>query len=269
MIPPIPPIPPITPKPPVPPEIIGKIFKGVVKVGKKIIEGIVNIGKTAWNVITGDDKIQEELSNKKGFNPEKSEANDIAELNKLLNEYKANISAAANDLEREMIVEYADQLEEIMSVFEECNKDLKVIRSENIRRRFKRMNNGLKGTFEEYISKRISLDDPEFVKILKLPAGELKNQRLQEIKQKVFIEAGNEIVRRIKNTVEEFTDTVEDAFNEHLERAEQSIEEKSEAFEEMSKVSEGDTQAMETVLTKADYMIAVCEFADSMETKEA
>ena len=255
---------PFPPVPSVPPETIGKILKGFVKVGKKIIEGIVNVGKTVWEAITGPDKKQEELSNKKGFNPEKSEANDIAELNKLLNEYKANISGAANDLEREMIVEYADQLEEIMSVFEECNKDLKVVRSETVRRRFKRMNNGLKGTFNEYISKRISLDDPEFVKILKLPAGELKNQRLQEMKQKVFIEAGNEIVSRIKNTAEEFTDTVEDAFSEHLERSEQTIEEKNEAFEELSKASEEGTKAVETVLIKADYMIAVCFFADSL-----
>lgn len=252
----------IRPFPPVPPDpgVLARLIKGVVKVGKKIIKGI----KTAWEVITGRDETQEEIADKKGFNPEKSEANDIAELNKLLNEYKANISGAANDLEREMIVEYADQLEEIMSVFEECNKDLKVVRSETVRRRFKRMNNGLKGTFNEYISKRISLDDPEFVKILKLPAGELKNQRLQEMKQKVFIEAGNEIVSRIKNTAEEFTDTVEDAFSEHLERAEQTIEEKNEAFEELSKASEEGTKAVETVLIKADYMIAVCFFADSL-----
>ena len=142
----------IRPFPPVPPDpgVLARLIKGVVKVGKKIIKGI----KTAWEVITGRDETQEEIADKKGFNPEKSEANDIAELNKLLNEYKANISAAANDLEREMIVEYADQLDEIMSVFEECNKDLKIVRSETVRRRFKRMNNGLKGTFEEYISKR-------------------------------------------------------------------------------------------------------------------
>ncbi|MBQ8135097.1 MAG: hypothetical protein IJ192_11945 [Clostridia bacterium] len=258
----------IRPNPPFPPTDPGtlkKIVKGVVKVGKKVIEGIVNIGKTAWEAISGEDETQEEISRKKGFDPEKSEATDIAELNRLLNEYRTNISSAANDLEREMIIEYTEELKEIMNLFEEYNKELKVIRSETVKRRFKRMNNEIKGTFEEYISKRISLDDPEFVKILKLPAGELKNQRLQEIKQKVFIEAGNEIVRKIKNAVDEFSDTVEDAFYEHLERAEQTVAEKNEAFENLTKVSDEDTESTEAILIRTDYIISVCSFANSLD----
>ena len=86
-------------------------------------------------------------------------------------EYRQGISAAANELEREMIVECSMSLKEIMEVFEEQNKRIK------------------------------------------LPSGELKNKRLQEMKQKVFIEAGNEIIRQIKDTVEEFLETVEDAFD--------------------------------------------------------
>ena len=48
-----------------------------------ILRGIGKIAKYAWSVITGKDKVQEEIANKKSLNPEKSEANEIAELNKL------------------------------------------------------------------------------------------------------------------------------------------------------------------------------------------
>ena len=83
-----------------------------------ILRGIGKIAKYAWSVITGKDKVQEEIANKKSLNPEKSEANEIAELNKLLMEYRQNISAAANDMEREMIIECSMMLQEIMDVFE-------------------------------------------------------------------------------------------------------------------------------------------------------
>ena len=243
---PLPKLPPLLP-------ILGKVVKTVVKVAKG-----------AWNLITGKDEVQEEISNQKSFNPEKIQADDIAELNRMLNEYRKNISAAAGDLEREMIIEYAEEMKEIMDTFEEYNKTLKVARSETIRRRYKRMSNDLKGTFEEYISKRISLDDPEFVKVLKLPAGELKNQRLQEIKQKIFIEAKDDIIQKIKDAVDDFMETVEDAFTEHLDRAEESMAEKSQAFEELSLSSENDTETAEKVFVKADYIMALCSCAENI-----
>ena len=231
---------------------------------KKVVEKIVNVAKGAWNAIMGRDEAQKEISNQKGFNPEKIQADDIAELNRMLNDYKRNISSAAGDLEREMIIEYAEEMKEIMDMFEEYNKTLKVARSEMIKRRYKRMSSDLKGTFEEYIGKRISLDDPEFVKVLKLPAGELKNQRLQEIKQKVFIEAKDDIIRKIKDAVADFMDTVEDAFEVHLDRAEESVTEKSQAFEELSASSEDDTQTAEKVWIKADYIMALCSCAGKL-----
>lgn len=163
-----------------------------------LLKGIGKVAKYAWSVITGQDEVQDKIASKKGFNPEKSEANEIADLHKLLVEYRQNISAAADEIEREMIVECSMMLKEIMEVFEEQNKTLKLVRTESVKRKFNRASKELKGTFAEYVEKRFSLDDAECVKILKLPAGDLKNQRLQDMKQNVFIQAGNEIIRRIK-----------------------------------------------------------------------
>lgn len=230
----------------------------------KVVKTIVKAAKGAWNAITGKDEVQEEISNQKGFNPGKIQSDDMAELNRMLNDYRKNISSAACELEREMIIEYAEEMKEIMDTFEEYNKDLKVARSETIKRRYKRMSSELKGTFEEYISRRISLDDPEFVRVLKLPAGELKSQRLQEIKQKVFIEAKDDIVKKIKDAVADFMETVEDAFAEHLDRAEESVTEKSQAFEELSVSSENDTETAEKVLIKSNYIIALCSCAEEI-----
>lgn len=229
-----------------------------------LLKGIGKVAKYAWSVITGQDEVQDKIASKKGFNPEKSEANEIADLHKLLVEYRQNISAAADEIEREMIVECSMMLKEIMEVFEEQNKTLKLVRTESVKRKFNRASKELKGTFAEYVEKRFSLDDAECVKILKLPAGDLKNQRLQDMKQNVFIQAGNEIIRRIKDTVDDFSETVEDAFDEHLERSEKAIQDKTDSFEELEKGLDGDAKSLESVILKADYLIAVCSYTDTL-----
>ena len=244
----------ILPLPPTGPVDPGTIFK--------IIGGIVTVVKNVWGKIKGKDPKQEEIARQKGVNPEKSTADEIAELNKLLMEYRQNISAAADAMERQMIVECSMMLQEIMDTFNEYNKNLNVMRSDSIKRQFSRIPKELKGTFAEYVQKKISLDNAECVKILRLPAGDLKKQRLQEMKQKVFIDAGNEIINRIKDAVDDFSETVEDAFADHLERAEEKIQDKANAFDELSKVTDDDGAAAESVMLKSNYLLAVCEYVE-------
>ena len=235
---------------------LGKIIKGIGTVAAKIGKHLISV----LGLLDEPDIVQDEIASQKGFSPEKSQADDIQKLNEMLVEYRSNISKAADDLEREMIVEYSEELSEIMAVFEEYNKTLKVARTESIQRRFNR----LRGTFEKYISRRISFDDSELTGILKLPAGELKSQRLQEFKKKVFIEATNDITARIRDAVDDFSETVEEIFAEHLDRAEQSVEEKKEAFEKLTSASDGDAEVAENVYIKADYLIAVCSYAEAL-----
>ena len=159
---------------------LGKIIKSIGTVASKVGKHLLRV----LGLLSEPDKVQDEIASQKGFSPEKSQADEIQKLNEMLVEYRSNISKAADDLEREMIVEYSEELNEIMAVFEEYNKTLKVARTDSIQRRFNRLNKDLRGTFEKYISRRISFDDSELTGILKLPAGELKSQRLQEFKKK-------------------------------------------------------------------------------------
>ena len=92
----------------------------------------------------------------------------------------------------------------------------------------------------------------------------MKKQRLQEMKQDVFVQAGNEIIDSIRDTVDEFSDIVQDAFEEHLDRVEETIQNKTDAFEELSTGIDGDKQTLESVILKADYMISVCSYVNNL-----
>ncbi len=246
------------------PPIVTKILPVLAPVLVKVVEGIGKAAKHAWNKITGKDEKQDEIAQQKGVNPEKNTADDIAELNRLLAEYRQGIASAGDNLEREMIAECSIMLQEIMDVFESCNQELKILRADSVKRKFNKLSRNLKGTFSEYVRKRISLDDPECVRVLKLPAGDLKSERLQEMKQNVFIDAGNEIIQEIRDAVQDFSDTVEDAFEDHLERAEDKIQEKTSAFEQLMQNHDADAQETEKVMINADYLTAICSYASEL-----
>ncbi len=222
----------------------------------------------AWDRIKRPDETQDKISNQKGIDVEKSKVDEIQKLNEMLIEYRGNISRAGDDLERQMIVEYSEALNEILDTFDEYNKTLKVIRLESVKRRFDITNENLRGTFENYICKKISFDNPKLTSILKMPAGELKSQHLQEMKQNIFIEAANDIVKKIKKATDDFATTLEESFELSFERAEYSIEEKREAFEKLSETLNGNATAAENVYVKSDYTIAVCSYAEAMIQKE-
>ena len=65
------------------------------------------------------------------------------------------------------------------------------------------------------------------------------------------------------NTVDEFSDTVQDAFEEHLDQLEETIQNKTDAFEELSTGFNGDKKALESVILKADYVISICSYANN------
>ena len=72
------------------------------------------------------------------------------------------------------------------------------------------------------------------------------------------------MIDKIKYTVSDFGDAVEDAFLDHLERAEESILVKRQAFEKMSDVSDNNTDSVEAVLLQSDYIISVCSLVDML-----
>ena len=231
-----------------------------------LLEKIIDGAKKLWGIIKGKDKKQAELAEQKGIDPNKSKAEEISELNRLLLEYRSNISSAAESLEHDMIVECVGMIGDISDKLQELNESLKIVRVESVKRKFSRVRKELKGTFDEYVKKRISLDDAECLAALQLPAGELKNQRLQALKEKAFVEATNEIIERVKSKVDDFLDEMDDAFDEHLIRSEEKLTEKTEVFEKLSVSLDGDIQ--EEIMTEAVHKLAMCELAEEIIDSE-
>ena len=111
----------IMPRPPIPPGGLGKIWEKT----KKIV-------KYVWSIILGKD--EEDIKNSKSYNPEKSDASDIVELNRLVNECRNSFGSSAKELEKEIKSQCVEMTDGILKVLERFNRNLNVYRVESIRR---------------------------------------------------------------------------------------------------------------------------------------
>lgn len=206
-----------TPIPPIPPIDISRI----ISVGKRVFKAIKNL------FVDDETRKQAPLT-------QHSELSEVANLNGILFEYRNQVKQVANELEREITDECMEVFHKIISIFEAANESYEIYRVDRLRRKFDRMAESISGTFERYVAKRISLDDVECSEILKMLPGELKGERMQNLKKKVFIEAVEDIVGKLNEAVEELLEDIEDAINLRLNMIKNQLEEKTLAYESIT-----------------------------------
>lgn len=70
------------------------------------------------------------------------------------------------------------------------------------------------GSLKEPLAKRMSLDDPECLKILKLDSGKEKEKAMKKFSKKIIRESLNNLAMKVTNVLQEQT---EEAFRENQE----------------------------------------------------
>ena len=241
----------IMPRPPIPPGALGKIWEKT----KKIV-------KYVWSIILGKD--EEDIKNSKSYNPEKSDASDIVELNRLVNECRNSFGYSAKELEKEIKSQCVEMTDGILKVLERFNRNLNVYRVESIRRQLNSILDDIDGSMSEYIRQSISLDNAKCVAVLKLPAGELKGTRIKELKMEVFNEALDNICKTVRKSIDNVLYNIEDSFENKISVAEEQAEKAEKQFEVLSRASEEDRSAKEQVVMNSGFVNSLAEFAESI-----
>ncbi len=234
------------PIPPIPPEQAPKIWEVVKKLGKRIISAILG-------------RNEEDIKNSKGYDPEKSNADEILELNRLVCECRDSFGASAKEMEKEIKNQCAEMIDDILEVLEGMNKNLNVYRVESIRRQLNNILDDIDGSMTDHIRQSISLDNSKCVSVLKLPAGELKGTRMKELKIEVFNEALDRICKTVRRTVQNVLYNVEDSFDSKIEIAEEQAEKLSRQFDALSQSSQESRSEKEKIIANAGFINSLAD----------
>ena len=166
----------------------GRLFKGIGNVIKKIAKklGIID----------------EEIGSSKSTN-ENSQVNDIAYMSKTLDSYSQTYKKLAENLEDNCInfVDgYFDQLLTDLSGLTELYQSIDV---SHLRKTQNNIRGQIRGAYINPIKIRLSLDDNECRKIIKLAPGDSKTQKIKEFSNRVFLEANKNLIESVQKVLQE------------------------------------------------------------------
>ncbi len=234
--------------PHIPPEIIGKVFKKIVDIGKKI-RGII-FGNGGGDV-----------SEKKPMDPKNGSTDDMMELNAALREYHDTVAVATRELEMLIMDACKEVFEQIIDSVEFANSEFHFYRVESLQRKRDYYLSEIDGIFAKHVAKKISLDNEECAKILRMMPGELKGIRMVELRKQVFRESIEELCQKLDAFFEDISDSMEMSVDSKLDFYLQDIQEKTEIFEKMATKQEDIQAEREKAYMQAIYnqsKLAIC-----------
>lgn len=228
--------------PPLSPEILLPLIDIVVKVGDKLFDKIFN-----------KDKIKEQPA----YNPEKSDAVEVMEINSALMDYRSEVKQATAELEDEIKKTCENVFTEVINTLEFANEEFEFYRVSRMKRKLDAFLQDIDGIFSNYTAKRISLDDTDLIAVLKMRPGELKGQRLRELKERVLVESVEEVNRRLNCFVREFFEDMEFSVDHRMAEIEQRLDEKMTAFKAAELSDNKHTNRLEEIILRAEYIRSV------------
>ena len=234
---------------PIPPEILLPLIEMASKVVDKVL------GK-----VFADDKTKEQPA----YNPEKSEAADVAEINAALVDYRGEVKKATAELEGEIKKTCESVFTEVLSSLEFANEEFEFYRPSRLKRKLDTFLQEMDGIFANYTAKRISLDNADCLAVLKMRPGDLKGQRMRELKELVFKESVEEVNQKLNNFVGEFFEDMEFSVDHRMAEVEQRLEEKIAAFEIAESNDAKNSGRLEEIIYHAGYLRSVLLAAESI-----
>lgn len=221
-----------------------RLLKRVIQAGKKFFDVLIN----------GDD-----IKNQKSMDTKRGTADDIMQLNSVLQEYRKNVSEESKELETEVKDVCREVFNQITESVEFANSEFDFYKTAALERKLNTYLSDIDGIFEKHVIKRISLDDIECEKILKMMPGELKGTRMAELKKKVFEEAIEDLNEKIKEFQRDISENIEMAVNYRLDNLENSLEEKKEIFTKLTENTENIKSEKEGICVYSEFKASVAE----------
>lgn len=240
----------IGPKTPIPTPIPNLILKTLKRIWGKFVKVLEVIF------------LSKDINEQKPLNTQKSSADDIAQIHKILSDFRSQAQSAGGEIIKSIKADCDEFFEKTIKQFEHYSDIFGMTHmTGTYKKRFASTLDELDKVFDNCISKKYSLDDNECVSILKMVPGESKANRMTEFKKATFSLAINETCISIEKSIEQFFDTIDDTFIIKINSVASSVEEKTAAFEKLTIDSERTDSELEAAQLNALEIISITDLA--------
>ena len=202
------------------------IGERIEDVGDALNIGIIaDFGRGIQDVFSGN------IGNEKSYDKQIGDICSTERLNEQLVSFTKEYEEKADELERKVIAEiekYYDELIgklEILSDYVGGKTELNTLK-----RNKKKVYQQVSGTIKNSLSKRMSLDDAECLKILKMDKGSEKKKEMSKFCREVLSEAFENLSKQVQISINEQLEDIKEYLNDIQEKNEKEFSKLKEVF---------------------------------------
>ncbi|PRX23226.1 hypothetical protein BX659_1265 [Orenia metallireducens] len=237
-----------------------KVGKAVETVGEVFgSETIENAGRAIQDVCT---ETSRQTGRTNEYDKERARVEETKRINKILIDFSNQLKDEMDELERKSIKESMSFFDNLMNEIEKQNKKgIIKINTRRINRYRNEIEKEIKGKLKSHLAKRVSLDDSECLKILKMPSGRDKEKKMDNFSRKVIREGLSHLSEDIKGIISEQRDYLENVLNDKMDEIIKSNEKKLSEFSEVESLMNSNQKGYESKKADVQLTIDISEFA--------
>lgn len=222
---------------------VGKVTGAIAKGAGKAIEklGDITNSGTLWNIgwsmQDAGDRLAGNIGRSSSYDSSAPDLQQTFDLNKEFAEYAKEIGDKSDELEQKILVSIRGTFDELnrQAEDEELSMDINTLKREQ-----NECINNMKGVLKNHISKRVSLDDRDCLKIMEMQPGPNKEYEMKRFRDKVFIEGKVNLQKAVDTSVRKMYSDFWENFDGMMSEAESSV---AKTKDVLSRISQKDNTA--------------------------
>ncbi|MCX8046296.1 MAG: hypothetical protein N3A70_05365 [Anoxybacillus gonensis] len=184
------------------------------------------------------------------YDPESARLEETRRINEALREYTRSLEDHADRLEERCLATCQEYIRLIVKDIEAINnRDYKGkklnINLNRLERQLRDIEKSVKGTIKKKLSKRVSINDSECLRILKMEKGSDKESAMKQFADRVFKDALLELSENVRDVVLAQCDYVIEQMEDRLETITSSLENMMEQVAHFEELKERDEARIE------------------------
>ncbi len=212
----------------------GLIGGAIEKIGEFTgIDAISDVGEAIQDVCSG---YSSNVGVESSYDRNTANVYSTEKLNELLMTFSEKSLKKSEELEKrciQMVEDYCDTLIQVLKESSAIIKDTSNLkRVERNRSKIKRT---IEGSVKNPLAKRMSLDDSECLRILKLDSGTEKKKQMKKFSKKVINEAFSNLSVRVRGVLNEQSEDIESFFLDYSESYEKKVWSAKKQYDDMLK----------------------------------
>jgi hypothetical protein len=212
----------------------GLIGGAIEKIGEFTgIDAISDVGEAIQDVCSG---YSSNVGVESSYDRNTANVYSTEKLNELLMTFSEKSLKKSEELEKrciQMVEDYCDTLIQVLKESSAIIKDTSNLkRVERNRSKIKRT---IEGSVKNPLAKRMSLDDSECLRILKLDSGTEKKKQMEKFSKKVINEAFSNLSVRVRGVLNEQSEDIESFFLDYSESYEKKVWSAKKQYDDMLK----------------------------------